>query len=1164
MFSLEKFTWGKHLKIAKTMVKYFIRLVVCLAVLAITADSAEALDKHYYAPTSKLAEGQWVKIAVQESGICQITAADISNWGLGSDLSQIHVFGYGGAPLSEVMLSDNYSDDLPQVPVVRTSDRILFYAQGPTTWAKLNDIFPYVQMQHPYANSGCYLVTNDARYHDIDIAKADNGSYGPFKNTYIERLYHEQEIVNLGKTGRTFLGESFAVNHCQTFDFGLDGLVNGSKVMVYPVFAAQTTAAASTMNYSYNGTPIPPLSSDIIQPVYGDTTREHFKIAKSLKAFTLDDTDKLSFRVDYSCPGTVKEARLDFITVNYERQLALKNGYLAFGLDKASPDTTYQIAGCTATTRVWDVTCPFALVQQNVTVTDGIATFSPAASGRREFIAFDETNAAFSHPMLVGEVANQNIHGQATPDMIILAPAAYLEQARRVATLHEQYDGFRVLALDHETVFNEFSSGTQDAMAYRRLCKMFYDRGVSDDGHRLQYLLLLGGGNYDNRLIGTDANLLNYPKLLTWQSENSSDEYDSFTTDDFFAMLDDGSGINPRDAMNIAVGRMIVRGEDEARTVVDKLEKYITQPDYGYWKNRIMFVADDENSGVFMNQSNAMIATARSHGGEDMAYNYVYTDAFDAVYEGGKRTYPDARDKMYSTLNEGVLWWNYNGHASPQEWTSEGLLTSSDVENLLDYSHLPVLYTSSCEFCRFDNATVSSGERIFLNANGGAIAVITPARLALVSPNGALNNAVARHIFAGDESGRPKRIGDIIRLAKNDVSAISDNKCRFFVFGDPAMRLAYAPMSVRIETINGKVVDAQADEAFVFRAGDAVEFGGKIIGLDGEVATGFNGTVMSTLYGPEQSVTTHGYGLGGKKITYDDRPDRLAITMDTVVGGEFTVRVTIPSEINNEYDNFRPALINLYAYDSRDTLEAKGSNSNFYIYGNGDVQEPDTIGPDIITMVLNDESFIDGNGVNPSPMLLATIADESGVNLSPAGSEHSMALTLDGNTIYDDLVNYYTPLSAQQGTLGSISYQLNELSEGMHSLTLSVWDVYNNVSEKTITFNTTSAVPEITAPENLDIYCAFDGLNMTFYVLHHRLGAVVSVTIEVYDLMGRCVWQSGPSGGSGMFTVTPVTWNMQDNGGARVPGGIYIYRATITADGAQMTTRAQKLAVPAD
>ena len=1142
------------------MVKYFIRLVVCLAVLAITADSAEALDKQYYAPTSKLAEGQWVKIAVQESGIYQITADDVVTWGLGSDLSQIHIFGYGGAPLSETMLGENYADDLPQVPVVRSGDRILFYAQGPTTWQRLNDNIPYLQVQHPYANTGCYLVTNDARYNDIDIALADNNPTGPLKSTYTERLYHEQEIVNLGKTGRTFLGESFVENHHHAFNFDLNGLVNGSTVMAYPVFAAKTTDAASTITYSYNGTPIPPLSSDIIQPVI-DTTRVHFVVAKSLKTFTLDDTDKLSFRVDYICPGTVKEARLDFITINYERQMELKNGCLAFGLDNASSDTTYQLSGCTGFTHVWDVTRPFALVEQNVTITDGIATFSPATRGRREFIAFDESSAAYPHPELVGQVSNQNIHAQATPDMIILAPAAYLEQAQRVAALHERYDHFNVLVLDHEQVFNEFSSGTQDAMAYRRLSKMFYDRGVSADGHRLQYLLLFGGGSYDNRLLGTDPNLQNYPKLLTWQSEYSSSENYSLTTDDYFAVLDDGSGINPSDTMSIAVGRMIVRSEDEARTAGDKLEKYITKPDYGYWKNRIMFVADDENSGVFMNQSNDMIATARSHGGEDMAYNYVYIDAFDAVYEGGKRTYPDARDKMYGALNEGVLWWNYNGHASPQEWTEEGLLTSSDVENLLDYSHLPVLYTSSCEFCRFDNATVSSGERIFLNANGGAIAVITPARLAYISPNGALNNAVARHIFAGDESGRPTRIGDIIKMAKNDIHTLNDNNRRFFVFGDPAMRLAYAPLTASIETINGQAVNDENYEPLVFVAHESVEFGGKIIGLDGKIATDFNGVVVSELYGPEQSVTTHGYGWDGKEITYDDHPDLLAITMDTIVGGEFTVRVTIPSEVNNEYDNLRPALINLYAYDSRDTLEAKGSNSDFFIFGD---EKTDTIGPDIITMVLNDESFVDGSDVNPSPMLLATVADESGVNLSPAGSEHSMTLTLDGNTIYDDLVNYYTPLSAQQGTLGSISYQLNDMPEGMHSLTLIVWDAHNNMSEKTINFNTTCAVPEITAPENLDVYYAFDGLNMTFYVRHHRLGADVSAAIEVYDLMGRCVWQSGPSDGSGMFTVTPVTWNMQDNGGTRVPGGIYIYRATITADGMQMATKAKKLAIPAD
>ena len=1143
------------------MVKYFIRLVVCLAVLAITADSAEALDKHYYAPTSKLAEGQWVKIAVHESGICQITADDVSNWGLGSDLSQIHIFGYGGAPLSEVMLGDNYFDDLPQVPVVRSGDRILFYAQGSTTWKRKNNIIPYVQVQHPYANMGCYLVTNSALYDDIDITLADNTPTGPLKSTYIERLYHEQDIINPGHTGRNYLGESFVSNRSQMFQFDLNGLVDSSMVSVYPVFAAKTTDANSSLTYWYNGTQLAQTSADIIPTCY-NLSYEHYTLAKTVKQFTLDGTDQLQFKVDFSCPGTVHEARLDFITVNYERRLAMRNGCLAFGLDKASSDNTYQLTGCVGPTRVWDVTVPSAPVQQNITTTDSIAAFSPSTSGRREFIAFDESSTAYSHPELVCEVSNQDIHAQATPDMIILTPAAYLEQAQRVAALHERYDHFNVLVLDHEQVFNEFSSGTRDAMAYRRLCKMFYDRGESQDGHRLQYLLLFGGGSYDNRLIDTDASSLDYPNLITWQSEASNHEEISFTTDDYFAVLDDGSGIDNNDKMNIAVGRMFFRSEEEARTAVDKLENYITKPDYGPWKNRIMFVADDENNGVHMEQSNGMINTIRNHGGENLVYDYVYIDAFEAVNEAGRRIYPDARAKMFNSLNEGVLWWNYVGHSNTQQWTNEGLLTQSDVDSLLNYSHLPILYAATADFYRFDNDSVSSGEKMFINPNGGVIAAICAARLTYISENGQLDMAVARHTFAGDESGRPTRIGDIIKMAKNDITTVSDNNRRFFVFGDPAMRLAYAPLTARIETINGRAVDDENYEPLVFGAHESVEFVGKIIGLDGKVATDFNGVVASTLFGPEQSVTTHGYGPNGAEVTYDDWFNRLTVNSDTVVNGEFMVSVIIPGQVNDDDDNYRPALINLYAYDSRDTLEAKGSSSDFFIFGD---EKTDTIGPDIITMVLNDESFIDGSNVNPSPMLLATVADESGVNLSPAGSEHSMTLTLDGNTIYDDLVNYYTPLSTQQGTLGSISYQLNDLPEGMHTLTLSVWDAHNNMSEKTITFNvTTGAVPEITAPENLDIYCAFDGLNMTFYVRHNRLGAEVSVAIEVYDLMGRCVWQSGPSGGSGTFTVTPVTWNMHDNGGMRVPGGIYIYRATITADGVQMATKTQKLAVPAN
>ncbi|MBR4828521.1 MAG: type IX secretion system sortase PorU [Muribaculaceae bacterium] len=1143
--------------------QYFSRLAVLLLVASCVLTS-NALDQSFYAQSSKLSSGKWVKISVSESGIYQITADDIRSWGLGSDLSQIHVFGYGGAPLSEIMRDDNYADDLPQMPIVRTNDAILFYGQGIVTWKYLSPSIPQLQVQHPYSKQSIYFVTNDSRFSDIEITQGETNPTGSVMTTYTGRMFHEQDIINPGEAGRAFLGENFLNNKSQTFKFTLDGLVEGSTVKVLTIFGAQTSKTTSTISYAYNGKSLPTTDNDMIGGA-PSLAHDHYLTTSTAgtKQFVLEGTKDLNYTVTYSNNGTAYLARLDYITVNYERELEMGGSSLVFGLDNASKGKRYHIAGASASTRVWDVTLPFAPVQMNTSVAEGSVEFTPDVMGRREFVAFNETGS-FLRPKLFAEVTNQDIHSEPTPDMIILAPSAYLEQARRVAALHEKVDKFRVLVLDHEKVFNEFSSGMRDAMAYRRLCKMFFDRGMSEDGHKLGYLLLMGAGSYDNRLIGTNSTVLDYPSLLTWQSERGDREDYSITTDDYYGLLNDGSGIGNQEKLSIAVGRMPVKSVADARTAVNKLEKYVTKPAYGAWKNQALVVADDGNGGIHMEHSDSLICSARRNGGQDIVFNRIYIDAFESVSNGGSRYYPGAREKMFSKLNEGVLWWNYIGHASTQNWTGEGLMMRSDVETQLFYKHLPVLYAATCEYSRFDGATLSSGERIFMNANGGAIAVLCPARLAYITENGYLSYAVGKYMFSQDESGKPRRIGDIMRLSKNEVcTSTTDNYRRFFVLGDPAMRLAYAPYSAKIEKINGQPVD---DENMpVFKARGQVEFSGKIVNHKGELVSNFDGAIISTLFGPEQSVTTHGYSSkdeGSAPFTYDDRPNRLAINVDTVIGGEFTVRIIIPSEVDNEYDDYSPSLINLYAYDRRDTIDAKGTNSSFYIYGYEEEQATDTIGPKIIVMGLNSEEFVDGSDVNESPLLLATVSDESGVNFSSAGIGHNMSLTLDGSTSYNDLVSYYTPSFAEEGTLGDIRYQLNDLSPGLHTLRLRVWDVYNNVGEKTISFNVVRGL----APEIGEVYATSNpaSIETSFYVKHNRPDAVVNVTIEVYDLMGRMVWSSSQSARSDMYTSIPVTWDLVDLNGRRVPRGIYVYRATISTDGIQEATVGKKLAVTGD
>jgi hypothetical protein len=57
------------------------------------------------------------------------------------------------------------------------------------------------------------------------------------------------------------------------------------------------------------------------------------------------------------------------------------------------------------------------------------------------------------------------------------------------------------------------------------------------------------------------------------------------------------------------------------------------------------------------------------------------------------------------------------------------------------------------------------------------------------------------------------------------------------------------------------------------------------------------------------------------------------------------------------------------------------------------------------------------------------------------------------------------------------------------------------------------------------------------------------------------VWKTVQAGRSDMYTSIPVTWDLIDLGGRRVPRGIYVYRATISTDGVKEATKSKKLAV---
>jgi flagellar hook assembly protein FlgD len=103
-------------------------------------------------------------------------------------------------------------------------------------------------------------------------------------------------------------------------------------------------------------------------------------------------------------------------------------------------------------------------------------------------------------------------------------------------------------------------------------------------------------------------------------------------------------------------------------------------------------------------------------------------------------------------------------------------------------------------------------------------------------------------------------------------------------------------------------------------------------------------------------------------------------------------------------------------------------------------------------------------------------------------------------------------------------------------------------------------------PEMHDVYAVGNpaSVDAKFYIKHNRPDALITITLYVYDLMGRLVWSTQESGKSDMFTSFPITWNLTDQSGRRVPRGIYVYKAGISTDGVHETTKAKKIAVAAE
>lgn len=1095
-----------------------------------------------YAQTSELSQGKWVKIRIKDTGIHRITHNELRSMGF-SNPDKVSLYGHGGQMMPESNIQDCI-DDLKEVPLFRRGSDMLFYAHGTISWNRTSDGF--IHSQNTYSTYGYYFLTEKTSGTPLTLPTQENGTDATETDTYPDYLLHEKDEFSWLHRGRVFFEEyDFKNGRTQEYSFQIPGVVPKEKAKLRLAFGdgAGNASVTASINGKQAGT---------LKSASGLSSYTAFLTISGAIDCTGDLSENTTVRLTHSGNGS---GHLDYITLNFTRQLALRGASTHFRAH-TSGKKTFVIGDANASTSVWKVSDKqsqgYAYTQIKGALDGNTYRVNDEAMLTDEYVVFDAASNSFPSVEYVETVANQNLHGTGAMDMIIVVPASakWIAQAERLAELHRQYDSLRVAVVRADQIYNEFSSGTPDATAIRRFMKMFYDRAGSDKDLP-KYLILFADCAADNRMI-TNEWKRNSPNdfLLCFQSELSSSETRSYIMEEYFCLLDDDENTNWLKAKSdVAVGRLTVHSVEQAAVIVDKIESYMKNQEAGAWKNKVCILGDDGDNNRHMIEADQIveqIQTSNPH----LIIEKIYWDAYKCENGSTGRRYPEVTQRIRETSAEGALMIYYTGHGRADELSHELAWGTKEMEALTS-PRLPLWVTAACDTSPIDLPEDNMGETALLNKNAGAIAFLGATRSTYGSESNAMHRAFCKELFANGHT-----LGEALRRAKNGTTLYGnlENNLHYVLIGDPALKLGTPDQyKVKITEINGK--PANNNEILQFKTGSLVVLKGEIVNQHDERMTGFNGLVHPAIYGGRQKVVCNGNDPEADDIyEFWDYAQEVYTGSDSVKAGEFTFTFPVPLDVNYSTENGN---INFYALDNAYN-EAQGSYTNFYLDGIEENLQNDSIGPEI-ALFLNSTDFKSGNRVNETPLLMIALHDEDGINTTGNGIGHDLIAIIDNNPQMTYVLNSYYRSEPGDYTRGTLTYSLPALEPGEHTILVRAWDILNNSTTVTSTFEVVNGLRPVLS----NVWCTESPAqtSTTFVITHDRPGSEISAKIEVFDFAGRALWthveNSSPAG-----TACYIPWDLTTSDGQPVGNGIYLYRATISSpNGGSESTKARKIVI---
>jgi flagellar hook assembly protein FlgD len=1109
---------------------------------------------------SVLSSGEWYKFYIEESGVFQLTKGFLSSLGVNTnsvDPRTVKIYGNGGRMLP-LLNSENYPFDVVENAVkfvgeedgsFDNGDYILFYGEGPKTYSEESqtNINLYTDRTYYYVNISSGNGKRIQQMPTIDAA-ADIQV-----NTFQDYQFYEVDEFNLAKLGRRWFGDDFAIENEREYNFQFPNLVNSETVRFDIAVGSVSETDGTTMGITINGNFVSSLGLGVISPgsVLGTANAYGDDIAIS--------SDEISVTLDYNNNGNPSaNAYLDYINIEATRDLIYEGDQLVFkNKDVVTTPgiAEYNLANASGIQEVWDVTDRFNV--SNILNSEGLSNLSfKAVSGEeRTYLAFSSSNVLQPKKESRSTLANQNLKGTIflnsqgafeDVDYIILTPAELRSQAERLAQINRNQYNLNVKVVDIQTIYNEFSTGSQDIAAIRNFIKYVYDN-ASVPSERLKYVCLFGEGSYDYKdRVNNNTNL-----VPSWYSMPSFSLTNSFVSDDFYAMLDDTEGgMGSSDRMDVAVGRILAEDIQRAKELVDKIEAYYQPEAYGSWRNNILLVSDDVDVGWEKTLQETTDELGTNIETDKPFFNVIkiHTDAFEQESSAAGNRYPQVNEAFKDAIEVGALVVNYFGHGGEDGLAKERIFDKFDAQEINNICKYNLFITVTCEYTKFDDpGRPTAGEFTYWNNTGGSIALMTTTRQIFVTVGESFNEVLDDYLFAyGSNDYQP--MGEVLRLTKtdNNIAGISQKRLVFLI-GDPAMKLAFPQPDVRLTKVNDIEITQPID---TLKALSYIKLAGEVTDVNGNLLSNYNGTLTATVFDKRierQTLANDGTSDNGGTIylNFTTLGEVLFKGQATVENGQFEFDFIVPRDIGIPVGNGK---VSFYAQTNSPLSDQAGANFDIKVGGINENAPEDNIGP-VINLFMNDENFVSGGITNESPNLLAKLQDDNGINTA-SGIGHDITAIIDGDETNPIVLNDYYQANVDDYTNGTVTYPFRDLEPGPHTLTLKAWDTYNNSSTAEIQFVVYDKDEELVIDNVLNYPNPF--VNYTEFWFNHNSVEPLDVSVQIFTVSGKLVRTLNGQTSGGSKSVSSLSkdiiWDGRDDFGDKIGKGVYVYKLKVRSN----------------